>query len=1199
MSATSPSSTSVAPFATFTQSVNFAQRYEPYTANDRPEALVATALVAETDSTLAFVIRWKTNRARPKDLLNQLDRSLAGATPDRAMDRLKVRMAKFRWNALNRTVRLEVMGVEQASHHNFVVIDGEVKIKSRASDERLQITEPNQPFIFTLFFVAPTGKRIAASFFGGTTATPGEMTTYVKVVQEVLDSLRHFEPLRGALGSPAPNAIAVTDADSAKSSSADEHPQAPTEPRVDLQTRIKKLAVALNKSPWLLRRYVLELLAIWLGLFSVLFDPDWRILLPVPLALAVLALLGPVFIGRAERENLAGMSPRSVARVMSMVGAIGLVGTQISAILSVPIRDTARVSLWVFLSISQLRIISAIARRHLISLRESVKSYLLAINWVKPGGDAVRYEERIRTLRSQSSTSGAVSVEPIEAEAEPQISLLIRLYHGVIAAVLVVLTYFVIGERFAGQAVNSDGGATDFIFVNNEGFTAALALLIILISTVAVQMFTDLASQIRLQDERFENDVSKLAIGLGNYEVALSRVWGHFVEYLPDVSRAVNAALSEIWEALEKNDPEIVRQIVTGSRPPEKKYEISKTLVLASESSVVQAWLKDGWFENTAKLRDLSAARYLAWAISLRRALESGSYSRAPVINASMPSDEDQVMRAFNLNLVQDEEVRRQLQTVRDKIERLLLALTLKTSRYLAGTSNSDSYSIVIESCNALDIDASYFLDDRILFSEITSSARLFDSEGAKENSRGPEYHQDLRDAEIARVLLFAAWISQINSYASTPLHAVLNTRQPEPTADKVEYTTSVLSETIPNVFKHDALLSETEADELLTKPDKGTERFKWLMRVSLADPQSALHCLTRAALARNRRQRLAEFETNADRWRARRILSLPIVPRYQDRVNHLAAVLGISDQAQSGLRLRSVNDAVKLPTSTAQISAISTWALKEKYVDCDFSTALRFKETRRKWADFAARVGPNSGMRQLKFVLEDLAFKQHMAEISEVEITHASMQTIGNSAFDETRAWYQQNDFRWQSPRENERNDGVAKQFLNRFWRYHCLLSVAFGAKLIGKAEFRSNSGQHIREVIVTVDPSIGDLLEVKSIRGNRDSESVIVDSDSVIAKVTDFCLDDKNDRELLRSGFFIDLGELTTWRRQATQSGGQALATERIADSLGDSGEMSTENSDDVSEDFGDGDVDPEENSASTVVGDTTSNDDSGAGN
>ena len=57
--------------------------------------------------------------------------------------------------------------------------------------------------------------------------------------------------------------------------------------------------------------------------------------------------------------------------------------------------------------------------------------------------------------------------------------------------------------------------------------------------------------------------------------------------------------------------------------------------------------------------------------------------------------------------------------------------------------------------------------------------------------------------------------------------------------------------------------------------------------------------------------------------------------------------------------------------------------------------------------------------------------------------------------------------------------------------------------------------------------------------------------------------------------------------------------MATERIADSLGDSGEMSTENSDDVSEDFGDGDVDPKENSASTVVGDTTSNDDSGAGN
>jgi hypothetical protein len=241
--------------------------------------------------------------------------------------------------------------------------------------------------------------------------------------------------------------------------------------------------------------------------------------------------------------------------------------------------------------------------------------------------------------------------------------------------------------------------------------------------------------------------------------------------------------------------------------------------------------------------------------------------------------------------------------------------------------------------------------------------------------------------------------------------------------------------------------------------------------------------------------------------------------------------------------------------------------------------------------------------MRQLKFVLEDLAFKQHMAEKSEAEITHASMGTIGNSAFDETRAWYQQNDFRWQSPRENERNDDGAKQFLNRFWRYHCLLSVVFGAKLIGKAAFRANSGRHIREVIVTVDPSIGDLLEAKPIRGNRDSESVITDSELVIAKVTDFCLDDRNDRELLRSGFFIDLDELTTWRttwrRQATQSGGQALATERIAESLGDSGEMSTENSDDVSEDLGDDAADPGENGAFTVARDITSDNDNAASN
>ena len=1141
----------------FTQSGDVAQRYEPYTSNVEPKTLIATGLAAETDATLTFVIRWKTQTATPWVLLKQLNESMTETQSDKAMERLHGRSAKFKWEALS-TVRLEVRGAEEASHHNFVVIDGVVKIKSKVSDERLQVIEENQPLIFTLFFVAPTGRRVAASYFGRLTAKPGEMTTYVKVVQEVLDSLRHFEPLKAALVSSGRNDVAATDADSAKLGSAGETPQVLTAPKTDIQTRIKKLAVSLNESPWIQRRYVLELLAFWLGLFTVFFDPNWRILLPLPLALSVLTLLGPIFVGRAERAKRAEISRRSVARVMSTAGAVGLIGTQLCAILSVPSGETAKVSLWVFLSVSQLRIIYAITRNHLRSLKKSVESYLDAVNWVPDGGDTVRYEEQVSVLRSRPTTFGSVSAEPIEAEAESQISLLIRLYHGVIAAVLIVLTYFVIGERFAGQAANSEGGADDFIFVNNEGFTAALALLIILISTVAVQMFTDLAKQIRMQDERFESDVSKLAIGLGNYEGGLNRVWGHFVEYLPDVSRAVNAELFELWNSLAERQPETVRQIVLDQRPHETKAEMANVLVLASNKSVVQDWFVGGWFDEPSKIRDLSAARFLASRVSYK--IAGGVGPRVATVNASLPADEGQIMNMFALDFVQDQRVFDAMQTVRDRIEDYLLALSLKTSRYLAGQSDSDSFALVIESCNALDIDASYFLDDRTLFGEIVGSAQKVSPEGLKQSSRA-SYHRVLRDAEVARVLLFAAWLSQVNSYVSTPLHEVLRIKAPKRKADKVEYTTQILGKRIPQCFNKDVPLSQVAADQLLTDPELKTERFKWLMYVSLQDPQSALHCLVRAAFSRMRRQRLANFETNADRWRARRILSLPIVPRYQDRVRHLAAVLEITDRPQSSLRLRSINDVMKLPTSSAQKSAISTWALRKGYVDCDFSNALRIKDARVNWAKLTARVGPTKGMRDLKFVLEDLEFKQQRVSRHASELTDVSILSFGNSAFDDTRAWYQDNDFRWRSTRENERSEENSRNFHNKYWRYHCLLSEVYGIKPLTVDKFRQRCAQHIREAIVTVDPSVSDLLGVQPLTPNRGDRH----SELVITEIVNFCLNPANDQKLLC--FFGDLQALTTWRQDhVTANGALASFVDSAADSLDDSGETSVVSPDDA---------------------------------
>lgn len=127
------------------------------------------------------------------------------------------------------------------------------------------------------------------------------------------------------------------------------------------------------------------------------------------------------------------------------------------------------------------------------------------------------------------------------AEGESTVSLLLYLIYGVIAMLGATLSYFVIGQRF-----NLTGENVAFVFRNNEGFTAALSLLIIILTSAAIPIYTDLGKQINAASTAFEHDVSLLAQHADFLKYNSDAIWRHFASVSYSVAKEWKATIDEI-----------------------------------------------------------------------------------------------------------------------------------------------------------------------------------------------------------------------------------------------------------------------------------------------------------------------------------------------------------------------------------------------------------------------------------------------------------------------------------------------------------------------------------------------------------------------------------------------------------------------------------------------------------------------------
>lgn len=154
-----------------------------------------------------------------------------------------------------------------------------------------------------------------------------------------------------------------------------------------------------------------------------------------------------------------------------------------------------------------------------IQIATCVSLALLHIKQMKQDGDSYRnyFIDHFNEVKQNSNESD------FSIEGQSSFTVLLWGIYGMAALIGSVFLYFAIAQFWK----MSDEIET-FIFRNNEGFIAALTLLIIVVSGAAVPIYTALAQQVQAQIDSFELQVSDLHRVVVNVSDHANPLWSHF-----------------------------------------------------------------------------------------------------------------------------------------------------------------------------------------------------------------------------------------------------------------------------------------------------------------------------------------------------------------------------------------------------------------------------------------------------------------------------------------------------------------------------------------------------------------------------------------------------------------------------------------------------------------------------------------------
>ena len=154
---------------------------------------------------------------------------------------------------------------------------------------------------------------------------------------------------------------------------------------------------------------------------------------------------------------------------------------------------------WVVISILCILVAYVLARMHCWQVRSSVKAFYDHFN--------------------KTETGSKPKKEELVAEGASSVKVLIFGIYGLVALLFSVTCYFYIGVTRTPQG---------FVFQNNEGFIAALSLLIIVLAGAAVPIYTDLAKKVRAEIDLYESQISSLQQASTNVDHHANFLWTHF-----------------------------------------------------------------------------------------------------------------------------------------------------------------------------------------------------------------------------------------------------------------------------------------------------------------------------------------------------------------------------------------------------------------------------------------------------------------------------------------------------------------------------------------------------------------------------------------------------------------------------------------------------------------------------------------------
>jgi len=581
------------------------------------------------------------------------------------------------------------------------------------------------------------------------------------------------------------------------------------------------------------------------------------------------------------------------------------------------------VPLWMIVSVFQIRLAWSLSRRYVADVKTSVNDYFEAKSWFADAGIAgtgTRNENRYESLLKKAQKNGV----EYEAEGQAQLLLLIRMVFGVATAGSIVVSYFQIGQIYQ----QSDDKLNNFIFKNNEGFTAALSLLIVVLTTAAVQIYSYLVSQIRQEDDRFEKAVSSLKQALVNVDSHMQRVWEHLSAAVPEDKSEIDQRLCNL---LNNKQESCIRELERYCSRPTEELQGG----LEPSCARITAWQDDGYVNSDAsRVPDpLVREGWRRWhSLELSRSGQTAQDKLRRFLK--MPPDEKSLYIILKL-AHQGEKAQ--------ALEKQFTRLLVRVNRHRQDWMNAN----VLKFCNELDLDASYFCDDVSYFDQIFGSIQGFGSSGDKnpriKMPKDSPLKNDIRAGELARALSFFAWFTFLQ-----------NSRIKE-IQKSAEQTGLPLDSYISEFFFPELVAAAKE--EAADMNDARHHEARLLLLLSAAQ-RTQLHNLIRSAFASCRRTLLSQFEDALDIYRAPRHLAIPVLPKYSDRISHLQFFLGIKGKSQRPIRLTPNMDVIEREVEDTDIGPMFAVAHQLGYVTVDRERAEELYEVKTKWDSVISKLG-------------------------------------------------------------------------------------------------------------------------------------------------------------------------------------------------------------------------------------------------